>query len=493
MIKRMSQLAPAFIALLMAATLAGCLKDKLKLNADGSGTWEYRLILGPRLTAMMDDMKKKMENSNGQLTIKPSPGKDIMFEEKTLRKAIANIKGAKLIKFDREKKNDQIYIHGKIQFDSIAAMINSPLGEKIDWSFSKENGNLRVYSDKLFDMSSSGNTGGDQMQFNMFKAMFMGLEVERIITLPNKVVKSNAEKTKGDSVQWSFKLSPNTTEKQFKAFDKTKPFAVCSGKGVTFKLPLKPKKSVADTPSFEKVDAVNEPTAEAKELTTAADNVMVTRSIYYDRENNNMVLNPNGLNLNLRVSWPNQFKPIGYKSILIEQASDDQGTNLTPKNMMRCTNLMRFNIMPNKPNQSVIHTNLATPAKTANAFNVKGNIIVTAPAGVTKCEIKNIQQFIGKKLDVPELKDLDVTLKKCDANNVQLESPNNLEKVLEMRFVNGDQDVKAWSVNNMRWGNTFRSMANFNKKVENPTLIIILAKEMKDYKVPFDFKDLKLP
>lgn len=229
--------------LLVIAT--GCLehKDYLVLNKDGSGTYRCQVIPGAQLKAMM----AQAEQSGTQGNVEVSGG-PMAFKREDLMNRLKGVEGVKLAEYShtQDRRGRDVYEFA-LEFDSIAELLRSPLGEDIGWCFKKENGNLVAYLPQEWTEAENDNSASQQMDlsdpeaFNMIKPMLTGLKVDRRIRLPNPVLESNRTRQRNNILSWVFQVTPETTQKELT--DPVVPRAVCSVEGITFDLPVKPSET----------------------------------------------------------------------------------------------------------------------------------------------------------------------------------------------------------------------------------------------------------
>lgn len=478
---------------MMPVLLCSCLemKDKLKINHNGSATWEYEIKTGPRLTAMLE--AEKDEEPNDQIRIS-SPTDNAVFDEAKMKNALKSVKGAKLIRFDKKKVGDSLLITAKIEFSSIHELVKSELAKQVKWNFIEKKGRLLAYTKDLMDVSTSNSSNQQEPKFNMVKAMFMGMAIERTIELPNTIVKTNSKKTSGKQAQWSFKLTGKTTEKEFDAFNKLKPYAYCSLSDVSFKLPviaIAKKQDAFKTSS--KPISDKEMSQLNKDFSFSAKDATLSRRVDY--VNQSASSNNGSLNFNFTIKWNPASHPAGYRNVIVTKATDDKGNDIS-KEQYYGSGIQKFNASERSPNQAKLYMNLKAPSKQSTSYDVEGRVTIVLPSQIQKCEVKDLQNYVGKKLEIPELKAFDLTLKSMDKTKVEFNSPVDTSKILEVKLVSADQtaEAKPWHVNNMKWGNKYLLSASFHKiKFDNPVLVITYAKELKETDVPFKFDNLKTP
>jgi hypothetical protein len=233
------------VALMAVAVLAsGCLQsfDQLQVNKDGSGVWRYKIILGPQLTGMLSQQQAGIGKIEGG-------GMDGLppIERKDLENALGNVEGAKVTKFEKALKNGSTHVTGDVEFSSIEALIDSDFGSKIGWTFTRDGDDLVVTGDPLTGSDEDGeekdpNSPEAAQEFAMAKSMMAGMRINRRIVLPSPSKGGNAHAVKGNMGVWDFQLKADTTLAQMNKASTEKLEYRTSAEGLSFKLPLVPKK-----------------------------------------------------------------------------------------------------------------------------------------------------------------------------------------------------------------------------------------------------------
>jgi type IV pilus assembly protein PilP len=192
--------------------ILGCLESKqqLVLNHDGSGKLIAQYTLGEKLTS-------KIEMSEMGL---PLNAKDLKREFQG--------KGIEIENFLFEKKDEKLNISYTIAFDNIMNSLHTKAFKRAELSFYRDlNNNL------AFRMDTKNLLKRTLREPELLK----GLTADLILTMPGKLLESNADTVEGTTLTWHY--TP----------DKLKPelmTAACEGAGLPFlaKLSTEPKKIV---------------------------------------------------------------------------------------------------------------------------------------------------------------------------------------------------------------------------------------------------------
>ena len=199
------------------------------------------------------------------------------------------------------------------------------------------------------------------------------------------------------------------------------------------------------------------------------------------------------LELKVHVDWPGGAKPMGHTGPYITSATDDKGTNLiTDKHgYYKPDDLKKAHSFGNNSGLD-IDLALAEPARGASTYSVAGSIVLHFPGKIEQVKIPKIKQYVGKAL--PKTMGLTIKLTKLEEDSVTLEiSGAGMDKFqkAEALAADGTKLKNSGSSNN-----SFGKKKSFNYSFRNgtpATLVLHLADEIKQQKVPFDFKNLELP
>lgn len=269
----------AMILVTAALMVAGCLeqRDYLKVNKNGSGLYMSRIVLGAQLQAMVAQAEAAASAPEAQAQMQMEGPLEYALSEEGMNSMLEEIAGVELAKWRKstDKEGRPVYQYS-VTFDSLEALLSSPLGEDIGWSFEKEGDQLVAYLPENW-MDADAEGGNSQMNmddpqaFNMIKSMMAGLKVERRIELPNPATSSNTERRKGNVLSWVVEITPET--KQEELMNAPVPRATCSAQGIAFALPMKP---------VTKASEAEEAKAELEELSIPADQPL--SGVLCDRE-----------------------------------------------------------------------------------------------------------------------------------------------------------------------------------------------------------------
>jgi hypothetical protein len=467
-----------------AALLTGCfeLEDTLTVNANGSGSWSFRMKLGAQMAAMQD--------SNDGMSF---DGQILTIEDQ-FRKTVSTIRGARLTAYQLEKKEESTTVSGKVEFDSILEMYRSKkLKKQFEWEFKKVGDQLEASIPKGI-MNGGNDETTTQLKFNSMKAMMLGLKIDRTLVMPNKITGGNGAKQSENRARWTFEITKKTTEADYKKISTEKPKAICSAAGVTFKLPLSPKSANIDLSDFKTDDKTI--MATLNEVKITAVHAQIFRGHNYQPKNQTYFGNA-PINLTTEISWPAKLRPTGWSRLTILDGSDNTGQALK-LNSKPNEKLNDLRTKFKNEQASDLSIKLTEPARDAESFSVRGALVLHVPDKLTSVEVPGVNGLVGKTLDAPELKTLGLTLKRFSPSNLELVSENPTDHIVDLKLISADktQEFKRYFLNRNQFRDEHRLRAGFQtagKTPENPTLVIVIAGKIGMYTVPFDFKDLKMP
>ena len=488
-------LSPLLCCIIGAATLltTGCMqsKDHLRLNADGSGRWTYRVTLGPQLAAAL---------AGGESV---GGGPETMTVA-GVKAAAKQTKGITLKTCEEKREGNSQTLTVDLTFDSIAELANSPFAEQLGWELKSEKGQLVVYSPG----GPFGDEDDDNVNFGFsgMKPFLIGLKLDRIVTLPNPITSTNAHAKKAAAAKWGFAVDADTSEAEMKKMSGMRPRVACAMKGVTMKLPVKLKKAekTADA-SFDfgggaggQEHAPTPASKSAKGIVLQPIHAVVHREQHYVPTNILSMSDP--LKLTFSCTWPSVISPAGYSSITVEKARDNKGTDLVRKeehSFHKPNELRDLRVDSDKKNTARMEVNLGAPARDATAFSASGYLNLHVPKRVVPVKIRNPEKYVGKQLQGKELAPLAVTLKSYTNNRVALTSKSDLDAIQEIRVesADGSSRSESWSSNRSSFGDRYEKSVHLrnDREIQDPVLVLVVAEGIEKQRVDFKFNNLKLP
>jgi|WetSurMetagenome_2_1015567.scaffolds.fasta_scaffold347127_2 hypothetical protein len=202
----MKKFALCFI-LFLSFFLTACIeyKEKLKLNDDGSGDITFAVGLSEELF--------KLDKDSSQVND---------FSEDKIKKDWQDKKGIEFVGSRSYAKDGNKWIEISLKFESLEA-----LQKASDDSTSKgmignisltqnENGNW-VFTRKIYNSTAKEESGDDSVSSGMMKMMFGQYKWQYELTLPSKIISTNAEEenvdTETNTVKWIFNLGSLSSNK----------------------------------------------------------------------------------------------------------------------------------------------------------------------------------------------------------------------------------------------------------------------------------------
>lgn len=133
--------------------------------------------------------------------------------------------------------------------------------------------------------------------------------------------------------------------------------------------------------------------------------------------------------VNLTASYTGEIPPISYSNLRVEKAITDAGEYLTPQPSVSYRT-------PEPGFFLKIHLNLTPPQKPCKKLVLlAGSVVLKFGLAAKGAEVKPVKQWVGKKIDVPELSDKEVYLEKLDRDYIEIRYSHDTWKALdEVKF-----------------------------------------------------------
>lgn len=466
---------------IIAVLTSGCLqsKDHLKLNADGSGRWTYRVTLGPQMAAMV-----AADSEGGPQTLTAAGVKE----------AAKQAKGV-VLKTCKETRNGASQtLTVDLTFESIAELAASPFAEQLGWELKSEGGQLVI-------LSKAGPLGGGDDDMNVdisgMKPMLIGFQSARMVTLPNPVIETDGQKRETHAAVWSFKVDANTTDADMKKMTDARPRAACAMTGITMALPV----TLTGAEAEEHFGGEHEPTPASQ--TAAGISLQPVHTVVHREQHyvpTNILSMGRPLTLTFDCSWPEGVEPAGYSDLTISAASDNAGTDLKLKDAHRFHGPNHVHDLDGRDdakNTARFDVELGLPTRDATTFSVAGHFNLHVPKRIVPVHVANPKGLVGKALEAPELAEFAITLKRFSNGQVELSAKKDLSAIKEIRLENddGSEQAKSFSSHSHSFGGKHSKSVHFSgaSKLKNPVLVLVVAEDIERQRVEFEFTDLKLP
>lgn len=192
--------------LFLSFSLFSCIeyKEKMKLNDDGSGEISFAVGISEEILSLGGDNKQFDD-----------------FNEEKIKREYENKKGIKFVSSKSYSKDGNRWIEISLQFDSFEdlkkASDSSSTGMIGEMSLTQnENGNW-VYTRKISKSNSSEKDIPDSESNGMTKMMFSQYKWQYELTLPSKIINTNAKEqdvdTDNNTVKWVYSLASLSSEK----------------------------------------------------------------------------------------------------------------------------------------------------------------------------------------------------------------------------------------------------------------------------------------
>lgn len=192
--------------IVVSIVLIGCLEynEKMKLNSDFSGELTFSIGISEELFNLGGE-SSELEN----------------FDENKMKENYIDKKGIKFISSRSYSESGNKWMEVKISFESIEDLLNSTTdttqkGMMGEISIKEnEDGNF-VFTRYVFGNEAQKDTSADAMSQGMMDMMFAKYQWQYELSLPSKIISSNAEPGNIDNnnniVKWSYPLSSLSTK-----------------------------------------------------------------------------------------------------------------------------------------------------------------------------------------------------------------------------------------------------------------------------------------
>jgi len=153
---------------------------------------------------------------------------------------------------------------------------------------------------------------------------------------------------------------------------------------------------------------------------------------------------------------------------------------------------------PNKREQRVFVVELGPPTKPVNILkHVSGYFIVRSAKKSKTVELGDVSKWVGRLIDLPELKPMRLYITAIDGNVIKLQHINNsthFEMLRGLDFLDGNGQKIPWAANRPK---TVKDAIEYEIILSDPLpkdgkIQFTIHDEIVEERVPFEFKDLKL-
>jgi hypothetical protein len=220
------------------------------------------------------------------------------------------------------------------------------------------------------------------------------------------------------------------------------------------------------------------------------------RTAKYDARDN-MLYGNAPLSLSTEISWPTELRPSGWSHLTIEKGTDNTGVGLRLQRQRDKVNELRPR--QGKENAADLELNITAPGRNADTYSIKGAVVLHVPSSISSIRVPDIKSLVGKPINVPGLEAFSLKLKSFSGSNLQLTSDKPTDAIIDFKLTSPDltKVKKKFHLYRSKFRDEHRTQVGFmsggGTKIENPTLIIVVAGEVGKYAVPFEFKALKMP
>lgn len=203
----MKKFALCLILLSLSFFLTACIeyKEKLKLNDDGSGNITFAVGLSEELFKLGGDSSQVSD-----------------FKEDKIKKDWQNKKGIEFVGSKSYSKDGNKWIEISLKFESLEALQKASedsTSKGMMGSISltqNENGNW-IFTRKIYNSNSKNENAEDSVSSGMMKMMFQQFKWQYELTLPSKIISTNADEenvdTETNTIKWVFNLASLSSSK----------------------------------------------------------------------------------------------------------------------------------------------------------------------------------------------------------------------------------------------------------------------------------------
>lgn len=222
--------------------------------------------------------------------------------------------------------------------------------------------------------------------------------------------------------------------------------------------------------------------------------------------------NPDGVTLIFTLKGPEVESAARYGDLILDEAVDDRGTNLIPKDdpFNKASQFQEFSndffrksdIAEKRPVPSPqIQIHLGLPKRSATKIaHLRGSVSLAATGTITTIELGGIKQLNKKKLDISPKAGLGITVtaqtddnKEVHAIGIEMTGDANAMESIEVVDASGktvSTGMSSWSFNG---GPPHKSLDLGQAADDSMKLVVKIAVDRKITRTPFDLKDIVLP
>jgi hypothetical protein len=430
------------------------MSETFVLNQDGSGSLEKKMHLIPQVV-------EALEATKGLDKERFMMGMDdfhLPVTEAEIR-AYCKGEGLKLKQVKIEKaKNGGLDIEYSVEFESVQKYAKSKAAGLFTFEIKKDKQGTAVFYPNISMFSSSleqqqmdlMDKNTMRMGFAFAKLYYRGMKYTLKATLPNTVLKTDAQEKAGKTVTWKWEIDTMKYEDNYdKKGQPIRASAVFSAEKLGFTLPIKAQyseyipKSVAKEKKIDKEKKEVEVDPQFKAIPESFD---ISRSINFDKNGKATRVSDN-VRLDINVYYPSNIYPRFYSNVELDQVLTDTMENLAKKQhnwgregheISRFWGRNPFD-KDEKPSFNM-NLYLEKPKRSFNKFiMISGRFTLKYAKKVKEVKFGPVKDLIGKQLEAEEFGNNKVFLKSIEKRAVTIKSDKSFRKNLKkIMFVDGN-------------------------------------------------------
>jgi len=494
----MKKLLPAIVSVCFLAVGCAKLDEKFTLNADGSGSLSIQVELIPQAASLVKSMVGAGAEMAMYIGLPPVPATEAQI--RALGSADVVVKDARVEDLPGGGKR----ITAAVEFKDITKFARSKFAKFFAFMLdeSEQEGKLEFRSSPLgianlaesFSEEGFFDAGPEETKAAMaaIRLFMRGFTYRLEVNFPGKIVSASTKTTDGNKAVWSFEVD-NLENKDLLSL---MPTAVLEGGDLQFELPIDTMMSAMDDfeedfmaegkEQGEKIPPQPAGPGFAAELSQLSFNKQVELKGGKPSKVFQMI------SAALRVSYPDNIVPVSYSNLTVEEAVSDTGENVASErdNAPRDYDSPIYQYGEEDKGSFIAHVGFGKPAQSIRAItSMRGTIEFKYAATIKTVTVQDAGKWVGKKIDLPELAGLEITLVDMTETSVTLSASKAALPLLKsVKF-------KDAAGNELEAEQRGYGGANRSYSVELPkdgTILLEIGQDVKNVLIPFEQKNISL-
>ena len=204
------------VLFLVSCFCAGCIQveQNLVLNKDGSGTMEIIYGMAAESVEQMNAMKQALVESGSEGSEGLTESSPFDFDEEQIRNDFEKMEpqGLTLESVDCEDRNGWKYMHIKLSFKDIKALVESDAMTDNPVSLTKDADGNYVLLQKSAGYGMNEDMGDSEMTPEMLAQMgpmLKGMRFKMSVETPTEILETNADAKNEKTASWDFNIGEN--------------------------------------------------------------------------------------------------------------------------------------------------------------------------------------------------------------------------------------------------------------------------------------------